>query len=48
MMINRTKANINPNGRLNIFSINPKTGFIETKLIDTSSIKAIKSSMING
>ncbi|MBQ8886416.1 MAG: hypothetical protein IJY61_01780 [Candidatus Gastranaerophilales bacterium] len=48
MMINRTKPNINQNGRLNVFSINPKTGFIETKLIETSSIKAVKSSMING
>ena len=48
MAINRINHNITQNGRLNVFSINPKTGCIETKLIETSSIKAIKSSMING
>ena len=35
-------------GRLSVFSVNPTSGFIETKIVDTSSIKAIKTSMLNG
>lgn len=48
MKINRINNNINFNGRLNVFSINPSTGLIETKMVDTTSIKAIKTSMLNG
>ena len=48
MKINRINNNINFNGRINVFSINPSTGLIETKMVDTTSIKAIKTSMLNG
>ena len=48
MKISRINNNINFNGRINVFSINPSTGLIETKMVDTTSIKAIKTSMLNG
>ena len=48
MMINRTKLNDNISGKLNVFSFNPKTKRLENTLIDTASIKAVKTSMQNG
>lgn len=48
MMINRENSNIAFNGKLNVFTINPNTGYIQTTMVDTNTIKAIKSSMING
>ena len=48
MMINRKNSNISFNGKLNVFTINPNTGYIQTTMVDSSSIKAIKSSMQNG
>lgn len=48
MMINRRNSNITFNGKLNVFAINPATGFVKTTIVDTSSIREIKSSKING
>lgn len=45
---NSIKNNTYFSGRLNVFSINPSTGLIETKIVDATSIKAIKTSMLNG
>ena len=45
---NSINNNIYFSGRINVFSINPSKGLIETKMVDTTSIKAIKTSMLNG
>lgn len=44
----RNNINISFAGKLNVFTVNPQTRRIESRIIDTSSIRDIKSSKIGG
>ena len=44
-MISNLSQNISFSGKLNVFSINPETRLIEVRVVDTSSIKGVTSSL---
>ena len=47
-MRNRLNSNISFNGKLNVFSFNPKTKMLENTLVDTSRIRAVKVAVEDG